>query len=60
MWNNKETYNGLSVLPYDGGSYTQPPFSEITEEEYNELYAKLQDIDFSKIIEEDDTNKQIQ
>ena len=58
MWNNKETYNGLSVLPYDGGSYTQAPFEEITEEEYNELYAKLQDIDFSKIIEEDDNTTQ--
>jgi ribonucleoside-triphosphate reductase (thioredoxin) len=23
MWDNREHYNGLSVLPYDGGSYTQ-------------------------------------
>ena len=29
---NKNTYNGLSVLPYDGGSYIQAPFEEITEE----------------------------
>ncbi len=26
MWDNRDHYNGLSVLPYDGGTYTQAPF----------------------------------
>lgn len=57
MWNNKEVYNGLSVLPYFGGSYKQTPFEDITEEQFKEMSAKLKDIDFSKIIEDnDDTN----
>ena len=30
MWDNREYYNGLSVLPYDGGTYTQAPFEDIT------------------------------
>ena len=34
MWKNKEHYNGLSVLPFDGGSYVQAPFEDITKEEY--------------------------
>ena len=25
MWKNKDTFNGLAVLPYDNGSYTQAP-----------------------------------
>ena len=58
MWENKTTYNGLSVLPYDGGSYVQAPFQEINEEEYNELYSKLRDVDFSKIVEEEDNTTQ--
>ena len=58
MWENKTTYNGLSVLPYDGGSYVQAPFSEISEEKYNELYSKLKDVDFSKIVEEEDNTTQ--
>ena len=37
MWDNKKFYNGLSVLPYDGGSYTQAPFEDITEEQYHEM-----------------------
>jgi ribonucleoside-diphosphate reductase alpha chain len=58
MWENKTTYNGLSVLPYDGGSYIQAPFEEITEEKYEELYSTLQDIDFSQIIELEDNTTQ--
>ena len=57
MWVNKEYYNGLSVLPFDGGTYKQMPFSDCTEEEYNELVKSLNDIDLSKIIElQDNTN----
>jgi ribonucleoside-triphosphate reductase len=54
MWENKKYYNGLSVLPYDGGSYTQAPFEDITEEKYEEMMKSLHDIDLSKVIELDD------
>ena len=54
MWENKEHYNGLSVMPYDNGSYTQAPFEEITEEEYNKRLSSLKSIDLSKIIELED------
>jgi ribonucleoside-diphosphate reductase alpha chain len=56
MWENKETFNGLSVLPYFGGSYTQAPFEDITEEQFNEMAQHLHNIDLSKIVEfTDDT-----
>jgi hypothetical protein len=59
MWENRKFYNGLSVLPHDGGTYTQAPFEDITEEKYNELVGTLHGVDLSKIIEEtDDTNLQ--
>ena len=54
MWENKEFYNGLSVLPYDGGSYIQAPFTDCTKEEYEKLMTALTDIDLSKVIEIDD------
>jgi len=61
MWENKDTFNGLSVLPYFGGSYTQAPFEDITEEEFNELASHLHNIDLSKIVEfSDDTALQDQ
>jgi ribonucleoside-diphosphate reductase alpha chain len=54
MWENREHYNGLSVLPYNGGTYIQAPFTDCTKEEYEELMKSLHDVDLSKIIELDD------
>ena len=55
MWENREFYNGLSVLPYWGGTYQQAPFEDITEEKYNSLISELKEIDITKIKEADDT-----
>jgi ribonucleoside-diphosphate reductase alpha chain len=61
MWENKEYYNGLSVLPHDGGSYVQAPFEEITKEHYEELMSKLCEVDLSLVKEfSDETNLQEQ
>ena len=54
MWENRKHYNGLSVLPYNGGTYTQAPFEDITEEKYNQMMKSLTDIDLSRVIELDD------
>jgi len=54
MWDNQDTFNGLSVLPYFGGSYTQAPFEDITEEQFNEMAQHLHSIDLSKVVEMSD------
>ena len=54
MWDNRESYNGLSVLPYAGGTYKQAPFEDITKEEYEKLFATLEQVDLTKVIEVDD------
>jgi len=57
MWDNREHYNGLAVLPYDGGTYIQAPFEDITEEKYNELIKSLMDINLDNVVEiEDNTD----
>jgi len=55
MWDNREHYNGLSVLPYFGHSYKQAPFEDITKEEYNTRLSSLHALDLTKVIELDDT-----
>jgi ribonucleoside-triphosphate reductase len=55
MWENREAYNGLSVLPMDGGTYKQLPFEDISEEEYYKLLQNLNTVDLSKIVEIVDT-----
>tara|TARA_Y100001970_G_scaffold52693_3_gene66658 strand:- start:11719 stop:13578 length:1860 start_codon:yes stop_codon:yes gene_type:complete len=54
MWDNRDYYNGLSVLPYDGGTYKQAPFEDCTEEEYNSLIKTLKGVDLKNVIEYDD------
>jgi ribonucleoside-diphosphate reductase alpha chain len=54
MWENRDHYNGLSVLPYDGGTYTQAPFEDITKKQYKDMLKHLENIDLSKVIEDDD------
>ena len=57
MWENRNHYNGLSVLPYDGGTYTQAPFEDITEQEYNDRLKHLVNVNLTNIIEvEDETD----
>ena len=54
MWENRDHYNGLSVLPYNGGTYIQAPFEDCTEETYNTMMKSLHNIDLSQVIELDD------
>lgn len=57
MWENKNHYNGLSVMPEDLGSYDQTPYETIAEEVYLEAMKSLKDLDMTKIIEmKDNTN----
>ena len=51
MWDNKSFYNGLSVLPYNGGTYIQAPFEDCSEEKYKEMLKSLTGINLSKVIE---------
>ncbi len=51
MWDNRKYYNGLSVLPYNGGSYQQAPFEDCDEETYERMMKSLTNIDLSKVVE---------
>ena len=51
MWENRKAYNGLSVLPFDGGSYIQAPFEDCTKEIYEEMMVSLDKVDLSQVIE---------
>lgn len=57
MWENRDNYAALSVLPEDLGTYKQAPFETITEEQYNELAKHLHSLDMTQVVEEsDETN----
>ena len=58
MWDNRYDYTGISVLPYDNGSYVQAPFTDCTKEEFDNLYTFLEEIDLTQVIEEEDMTEQ--
>ena len=54
MWNNRDKYTALSVLPYDTGTYVQAPFEEIDGPTYHKLSKHLHAIDMTQVREVED------
>jgi ribonucleoside-triphosphate reductase (thioredoxin) len=58
MWENRNYYSGISVLPYDGGSYVQAPFEDISKEKYEELIKNISPMDINLVTEDEDNTDQ--
>ena len=58
LYENWDMIGGLSFLPREDFAYVLAPYEEITKERYEEMVAKLPDIDFSQILlyEKDDSS----
>ena len=57
VWYNRDTYNAMSFLPEDLGTYKQAPFESITEEQFEKLSVNLHTIDLRNVVEmADNTN----
>lgn len=54
MWENSEIYSGISLLPFDGGSYKQAPFETCTKEVFDTINQLVKDIDLTQVLEMDD------
>jgi len=54
MWENHDKYNGLSVLPHNGGTYIQAPFEDCSRERYEVLVQALKEIDLTQVVEDED------
>lgn len=58
MWKQREHYSGISLLPFDGGTYEQAPFEDCTKEKYDEMSKLVKEIDLKMVREEfDNTNR---
>lgn len=54
LWNHKNDFNGMSVLPYDNGSYVQAPFENITEDQYDIMNNNIKNFNLLDIKENED------
>lgn len=57
MWLNRNKYRGISLLPYDGGSYQQAPFEECSKDIFIKYSELVKNIDLTQIHEEEDNTK---
>lgn len=60
MWENRDKYSGISLLPYDGGSYQQAPFEECDEKTFNDMSKLVKTIDLRQVVEENDNTIRIE
>lgn len=51
---NFDSLSGVSFLPYDGGTYRQAPYEDLTPEAYEKLAAAMPVIDFADYRETED------
>ena len=59
LWDNHDSFNGLSFLPYDNGTYVQAPFEDITIEEFDKFSQYVKTIDLEDVLEiKDNTDLQ--
>jgi hypothetical protein len=54
VWEHRDVMGGMAFLPAFDANYSQMPYVEITQEEYERLAASFPEIDFSKIYRYED------
>jgi ribonucleoside-triphosphate reductase (thioredoxin) len=60
LWENRGLYLGVSLLPYDGGTYQQAPFEKCTKSKFEELDLLVKDVDLTKVIELQDNTERLE
>lgn len=60
MWFDRDNYNGVSLLPYDGGTYVQAPFEECSKETFKQMEELVKNVDLKHVREEEDNTNRIE
>jgi len=60
MWNNRELYNGVSLLPFSDHTYVQAPFEDCTKEQFEEMSKLVNGIDLTKVVEVEDKTERVE
>lgn len=60
MWDSRDIYSGISLLPYDGGSYKQSPFESCDKETFDKYNSMVKEIDLKNVRETDDNTNRME
>ena len=54
MWENRDNYTALAIMPFSDHTHSQTPFEDLTGEKYKEYLKKVVKIDLSQLKEKED------
>lgn len=60
LWQDRDKYTAVSLLPYSGGSYKQAPFEECNKETHEQYMSMVKEIDLKQVKEEEDKTQRIE
>jgi ribonucleoside-triphosphate reductase len=60
LWQKRENYAAVSLLPFDGGTYKQAPFESCTQEQYMLYSEMVKDIDLREVKEGEDKTERVE
>lgn len=62
IYDNWDNFIGVTFIPYDGGTYEQMPYEEISEETYNTMIEGFKpfDLELLRSIESEETEKDVE
>jgi ribonucleoside-diphosphate reductase alpha chain len=60
MWDNRELYSGISLLPYFDANYKQMPFEECNKDTFEKMSKNLKELDLKQVKEEKDNTSRIE
>lgn len=60
MWAERAHYSGISLFPFDNGTYQQAPFETCTKETFEKYYALVKEIDLTMVKELSNNTKLIE
>ena len=60
LWDNKNSYTAISLLPFSDHNYIQAPFETCTKETFDKYNAMVKDIDLTKVMEVNDNTNRVE
>jgi ribonucleoside-diphosphate reductase alpha chain len=57
LWENRDSYSGITLYPKNDAKYAQAPFEAIAKEKFDLLVKGLHSLDFKAVKEDDDNTK---
>jgi ribonucleoside-diphosphate reductase alpha chain len=60
MWDKRDLYTGISLFPFDNGSYQQAPFESCDKDTFDKYYSQVKELDLTQVRERENLTNMIE